>query len=144
MKKQYQDKDIPFDDLDEAVLPTALDAIPSSVMNELYHQTKKMIIIFAISLFFDAFLSFALVAYAFRGIQVCVVYLIFSAGLKMLKSMKKTVLSVCIVLAVASCMIMFSVFAVRFSSILYILICGCIGLIAYFINALKKREEGEK
>ena len=41
-------------------------------------------------------------------------------------------------------MIMFSVFAVRFSSILYILICGCIGLIAYFINALKKREEGEK
>lgn len=84
----------------------------------------SFIIIFAISLFFDAFLSFALVAYAFRGIQVCVVYLIFSAGLKMLKSMKKTVLSVCIVLAVASCMIMFSVFAVRFSSILYILICG--------------------
>ena len=49
----------------------------------------SFIIIFAISLFFDAFLSFKLVEDAFRGIQVCVIYLIFSAGLKMLKNMKK-------------------------------------------------------
>ena len=31
-----------FGELDEAVLPTALATIPSSVMNVLYHQTKKM------------------------------------------------------------------------------------------------------
>ena len=31
-----------FGELDEAVLPTALATIPSSVMNALYHQTKKM------------------------------------------------------------------------------------------------------
>ena len=49
----------------------------------------SFVIIYAISLFFDAFLSFTLVAYAFRGIQVCVVYLILSAGLKMLRKMKK-------------------------------------------------------
>ena len=104
----------------------------------------SFIIIFTISLFFDAFLSFALVEYAFRGIQVCVIYLIFSAGLKMLKSMKKTVLSVSIVSAVSLCMAMFFIFAVRFSTILYILICGCIGLVAYFINAMKKCGEGEK
>ena len=42
MKNQYQDKDMLFDDLDEALLPTALATIPSSVMNALYHQTKKM------------------------------------------------------------------------------------------------------
>ena len=42
MKNQYQDKDTLFDDLDEAVLPSALATIPSSVMNALYHQTKKM------------------------------------------------------------------------------------------------------
>ena len=42
MKKQYQDKDIPFDDLDESVLPTALATMPCSVMNALYHLTKKM------------------------------------------------------------------------------------------------------
>ena len=50
----------------------------------------SFVIIYAISLFFDAFLSFTLVAYAFKGIQICVVYLILTAGLKMLKQMKKT------------------------------------------------------
>ena len=104
----------------------------------------SFVIIFIISLFFDAFLSFTLVEYAFRGIQVCVIYLIFSAGLKMLKSMKKTVLSVFILSSVALCMVVFSVFAVRFSSVLYILISGCIGLFIYCVNAHKKREEGKK
>ena len=104
----------------------------------------SFIIIFSISLFFDAFLSFALVEYAFRGIQVCVIYLIFSAGLKMLKSMKKTVFSISIVSAVALCMVAFSAFAVKFSSIFYILVCGCIGLFVYFVNAMKNRKEEEK
>ncbi len=104
----------------------------------------SFIIIFTISLFFDAFLSFTLVEYAFRGIQVCVIYLIFSAGLKMLKSMKKTVLSVAIVSTVALCMVIFSAFAVKFSSIFYILVCGCIGLFVYFLNGMKNRKEAEK
>ena len=101
----------------------------------------SFIIIFAISLFFDAFLSFTLVEYAFRGIQVCVVYLIFSAGLKMLKQMKKTAFSLTIVSLVVLCMIAFSLFAVKFSTILYILICGCIGLFAYFLKAIRKKEK---
>ena len=89
-------------------------------------------------------IAFTPIEYAFRGIQVCVIYLIFSAGLKMLKSMKKTVFSVIIVSTVALCMIVFSVFAVKFSSILYILICGCIGLFVYFLNALKNHKEVKK
>ena len=100
----------------------------------------SFVIIYAISLFFDAFLSFTLVEYAFRGIQVCVIYLIFSAGLNMLKKMKKTVLSVTIVSSVLLCMVVFSLFAVKFSSILYILICCCIGLFVYFLNVMKKGE----
>ena len=99
----------------------------------------SFVIIFTISLFFDAFLSFTLVEYAFRGIQVCVIYLIFSAGLKMLKRMKKSALSVSIVSAVMTCMILFSVLAVKFSSILYILICGSIGLFVYFLKAMSKK-----
>ena len=98
----------------------------------------SFLIIFTISLFFDAFLSLTLVEYAFRGIQVCVIYLIFSAGLKMLKSMKKTAFSVTIVLSVLLCMVIFSLLAIKFSSILYILICGCIGLFAYLLNTMKK------
>ena len=104
----------------------------------------SFIIIFTISLFFDAFLSFTLVEYAFRGIQVCVCYLIFSAGLKMLKSMKKTAFSITIVSAVALCMVVFSALAIKFSTILYILICGCIGLAAYFLKQIGKRKENEK
>jgi chromate transporter len=102
----------------------------------------SVVIIFAISLFFDAFLSLKLVEYAFRGIQVCVVYLIFQAGLKMLKQMKKTPLSVTIVVTVVLCMIAFSLLAVKFSTILYILICGCIGLVIYLIKQAKHGKEG--
>ena len=104
----------------------------------------SFVIIFLISLFFDAFLSITLVEYAFRGIQVAVVYLIFSAALKMLKSCKKTPLSVSIITAVTLSMITLSILAVRFSTIIYILICGVIGLSLYLIKNLKKRREGEK
>jgi chromate transporter len=81
------------------------------------------------------------VEYAFRGIQVCVIYLISSAGLKMLRQMKKTVFSVAIVSVVATCMVVFSLLSVNFSSIFYILICGCVGLFAYFLDAMKKKGE---
>ena len=96
-------------------------------------------VIYVISLFFDAFLSNVYVQYAFQGIQVCVVYLIFSAGLKMLKQMKKTAFSVTIVAAVVLCMVAFSLFAVKFSTILYIVIFGCLGLSAYLLKAMKKK-----
>ena len=104
----------------------------------------SFVIIYVISLFFDAFLSFKLVEYAFRGIQVCVVYLIFSAGLKMLKQMKKTVFSITIVSAVVFCMLLFSLFAVKFSTIFYILICGLIGLVIYLLKQTKQKTEGTK
>ena len=104
----------------------------------------SFVIIYAISLFFDAFLSFTLVSYAFRGIQVCVIWLILSAGLKMLKQMKKTAFSITVVSAVVVCMLVFSLFAVKFSTILYILICGCIGLFIYLFRQAKQRKEKMK
>ena len=104
----------------------------------------SFVIIFAISLFFDAFLSFKLVEYAFRGIQVCVIYLIFSAGFKMLKQMKKNAFSISIVSAVLVCMIVFSLLAVKFSTIFYILICGCVGLVAYLIKRVNAKKEETK
>ena len=101
-------------------------------------------IIYIISLFFDTFLSFKLVEYAFRGIQVCVVYLIFSAGLKMLGQMKKTALSITIFSAVVLCMLLFSLFAVKFSTILYILICGLVGLVIYLVKQINQKKEETK
>ena len=42
MKKQYQDKDALFDDLDDSVLSPALASMSNAAMNVLYHQTKKI------------------------------------------------------------------------------------------------------
>lgn len=104
----------------------------------------SFIIIFAISLFLDAFLSFDLVAYAFKGIQAAVVYLILSAGLKMLKGLKKTKMSVAILLIVTTLMVLFSVLSVSFSTIIFIIISGCVGLGVYFVDRMKNGREGEK
>ena len=101
----------------------------------------SFVIIYAISLFFDAFLSLTLVAYAFKGIQICVVYLILTAGLKMLKQMKKTVFHMIILSVTLLCMVVFSLFAVKFSTIFYILISGACGVAVYFLGKIRKEEK---
>ena len=101
----------------------------------------SFVIIYAISLFFDAFLSLTLVAYAFKGIQICVVYLILTAGLKMLKQMKKTVFNMIIISITLICMIVFSLFAVKFSTIFYILISGACGVAVYLLGKIRKEEK---
>lgn len=96
-------------------------------------------IIFVISLFFDAFITLTLVSYAFRGIQACVIYLIMSAGLKMMKDMEKNIFNIAILTVTLACMILFSVFSVSFSSIFYIIISGFIGLFVYMIRLIHAR-----
>ena len=101
----------------------------------------SFVIIYTISLFFDAFLSLTLVACAFKGIQVCVVYLILSAGLKLLKQMKKNMFNNIIISITFIFMVVFSLFAVKFSTIFYILISGAFGVVVYFLGKLKKEEK---
>ena len=115
--------------------------IVGSIMATLGICIPSFVIIYTISLFFDAFLSLTLVAYAFKGIQICVVYLILSAGLKMLKQMKKTAFNIIIILITLICMVVLSLFAVKFSTIFYILISGAFGVVVYFLGKLKKEEK---
>lgn len=96
-------------------------------------------IIYLISLFFDRFLSLTYVAYAFKGIQVCVIYLIFSAGIRMLKTLERNRFNAVIGIAVILTMVLFSVFSVRFSSIFYILICGVAGLAVYAVSTFRQK-----
>lgn len=98
----------------------------------------SFIIIFLISLFLNSFLEITLVQYAFKGIQACVVYLILQAGFKMLKSLKKDIFSICVLCVVVVCLISFSLFAIDFSTIFYILISAVFGLIYYGIIMRKK------
>ena len=103
----------------------------------------SFIIIYTISLFLDSFLEISLIASAFRGIQVCVVYLILSAGIKMLKGMKKNVLNTTIVSAVIICMVAFALLSVNFSSIFYILISAVVGLAIYIAGLIRGKEAKE-
>lgn len=104
----------------------------------------SFVIVYLISLFFDMFLTLTLVANAFKGIQVCVIYLIFSAGMKMLKGMKKTAFNITILSLVILCMIITSVLAVEFSTIYYILISGFVGVVAYGISVFKRNKEASR
>ena len=115
--------------------------IVGSIIATLGICIPSFVIIYAISLFFDAFLSLTWVAYAFKGIQICVVYLILSAGLKMLKQMKKTEFNIIIILITVICMVVLSLFAVKFSTIFYILISGAFGVVVYFLGKFKKEEK---
>ncbi len=108
-----------------AILATIAVCIPS------------FIIIYIISLFFDKFLNLTYVSYAFKGIQVCVVYLIATAGIKMLKSVQRPS-SIAIIVAVTTSMVVCSIVSVSFSSIYYILICAVLGLFGYCIKHAKE------
>ena len=100
-------------------------------------------IIFLISLFFDAFLSLKYVAYAFDGIQVCVIFLILSAGVKMLIKLEKTVWNIVVTSLVIAVMIALSVLSIAFSSVWYILITAGLALLLYLFSYFRaRRKEG--
>ena len=101
-------------------------------------------IIFIISLFFDRFLSVGWVAAAFEGIQACVVFLILSAGIKMLGKMKKTPFNLTVLILTLVTMVTLSLFAIGFSSIFYILISGALGLVIFAVKHFKTKQEDEK
>ena len=99
-------------------------------------------IIYVISFFYERFQQITWVASAFKGIQVCVVYLILSAGLRMFIGMKKNVFNVSIFAVVAVSFIFVSLFGISFSSIYYILICGVVGVVVGTLHNMRNREDG--
>ena len=113
-----------------------LEGVPGAAASTLAVCLPSFAVIYAISLFFDQFLQLSVVSSAFRGIQVCVVYLVLSAGLKMLKNLKKDAFSRAVLAAVLLAMVSCSVLAVSFSSIFYILLSGAAGLAVYGVQQL--------
>ena len=104
-------------------------------------------IIFLLSLFFDAFLSLKYVAYAFDGIRVCVIFLILSAGVKMLIKLEKTVWNIVVTSLVIAVMIALSVLSIAFSSVWYILITAGLALLLYLFSyfcARRKKSSEQK
>ncbi len=101
----------------------------------------SFVIIFLISLFFDEFISLKWVSCAFKGIQVCVVYLILSAGIRMLKKLEKTPFNIIVCSGVVVVMVALSLLAVDFSTIFYILISGLLGIAVNYSRQLRKGDK---
>lgn len=104
----------------------------------------SFLIIFVISLFLDDFLKITWIANAFRGVQICVIYLIFSSGVKMIKQLKRNAFNIVILVATAVLMVVFSIFCISFSAIFFILISGGLGLVFFLVEYLKQRTRGNK
>ena len=117
--------------------------VPGAVFGTVGVITPSFCIIYLISLFFRRFLAVSWVASAFRGIQVAVVFLIFSAALRLFKKLSKTPFAVTVFIAVTLAAIALSLFGIGFSSVWFILIGAALGLGGYLF-ALLHREDGKK
>ena len=117
-----------------------LAKIPGAATATVAVCLPSFLIIYAISLFFEQFTQLTVIANAFKGIEVCVIYLIFSAGVRMLKSLDKSLFAIGIFAAVMLVMVGLSLAGVSVSSILLILLSGAAGVAAWLIG---RRKEGK-
>ncbi len=116
--------------------------VSGSVVATLAVSLPSFVIIYVISLFFDAFIALEWVGYAFSGIQVCVVYLILRAGLSMIKDMKRDKTSIFIFTAVLVLSLLFSILSFSFSSVFFILLSGLLYLVVSSIKRVEENKEG--
>ena len=104
----------------------------------------SFVIMYLVSLFYEQFVEIRLVAAAFKGIQICVLYLIASAGFKMLRKMKKTPLNITVFSTTCIGMIVCTFFDIHVSSIWFIFGAGVLGLLVFFIKKNKAKGENKK
>ena len=117
------------------------EGIPGAIFATAGMCIPSFTIIYLISLFFNSFLEIEWVAAAFRGIRICVIYLILSAGIKMLKKIKKSKFNIAVMALTFIAMVTLSLLNIGFSSIFYIIIFGSISLSIYAFNYFKERSE---
>lgn len=112
--------------------------ILGSVLATLGVVLPSFIIIYLISLFFEKFLEFKIVKYAFVGINAAVAFLIIKTGYTLLMKLERKILPVITFLIVFILMILFDIFVINFSSVYYIIIGGALGIIYYAIMTPKR------
>jgi len=95
----------------------------------------SVVIIYIISLFLDGFMTNRFVSYAFMGIKCAVAFLIIKAGLDMARKMEKKPLPMSMFFICLAALLILELFSVSFSSIVFILGGGLVGLMTYGINA---------
>ena len=101
----------------------------------------SFVIIYLITGFLDRFLEIWWVARAFAGIKIAVGILIVDAAIKLIKHMKKNLLSILILAGAFIFVMLINLFSVSFSSVTLILLSAVIGICAYLRGNLS---EGKK
>ena len=102
----------------------------------------SFVIIFIISIFYDEFMAFTPVQYAFEGIKVGIAILITSAGVGMMKKAKKDAFDWCVFVPALLLVTLFDIFNIDFSSIYLILIGIGIGIIYKLIIDIINKKKG--
>lgn len=116
-----------------------LKGIPGAVVATVGMCIPSFVIMYAVSVFYEQFMEFKPVASAFKGIQICVVYLIAAAGVRVLKRMKKTVLNITVFSVTCIGMVLGTLLNFRISSVLFVVVAGILGLLFFFINRGKSK-----
>ncbi|MBR7165777.1 MAG: chromate transporter [Clostridia bacterium] len=98
----------------------------------------SLVIIYVIAMFLENFLAIKWVESAFGGIQAAVAFLIFGAGWKMFRKMKKKALPLTVFGISLAVMFLVKMGVFGFSSIYLILISALVGLVAYGIGVIRK------
>ena len=101
----------------------------------------SFIIIYLISFVLDAFMENPYVAGAFDGIKCAVAFLIIRAGWGMMKKLEKKPLPITVLCLTMVLMLVFEWLAVDVSTVVFILMGGVIGIVAY---ALLSRKEAKQ
>ena len=96
------------------------------------------VLMYLISLFLENVLPVEAVKYAFAGIKVGVVFLLLRVTFTLVKNIKKDWFGVAVMIVVTTLMVLFTIFAVKFSAIYFILLGALLGLLIYGIIPKKR------
>lgn len=103
----------------------------------------SFIIIYLISLYLDRFLEIEWIAHAFYGIKIAVGILIVDAAVKLLKIIEKRPLPVTVVVCSSLAMLLISIFSLRISPMVLMLLAAGVGVIVFLITEKNGRGRTE-
>ena len=99
------------------------------------------VIMFIISLFFQNLLEYEAIKYAFIGVKCGVVFLLCKVSITLIKNNKKDWLALLILISVTTLTVVFTILAINFSAIYFILIGAVLGLLIYGLIPFKKEQK---
>ena len=97
-------------------------------------------VMYLVSLFYEQFMSIRIISAAFKGIQICMVYLIAAAAVRMLKKMRKTAFNKTVYAIACAGMIICTLFDIQVSSVVFIFSAGLAGLVVFCLKTVKEKE----